>query len=186
MPRISRICPEPVHKVPNLPSDQQVAVGTTVVSPLTRKGDPRPKADWKNGVALEEARKDKERRYPELLLGNRCKLVVTAMEVGGRWSEEAYHFLDTLAEARARDAPKALKGSVHQACKRRWIALVSVAGMRSLANSFLLEDGQTGEVHESFCLPLVGYFARSVTKERFPTRACPCVGELRLWTTCLF
>ena len=60
MPSISKICQESIHKVPKPRLGQQVAVDTTLVSPLTREGDPRPKADWKNGVALEEARKDKE------------------------------------------------------------------------------------------------------------------------------
>ena len=80
--------------------------------------------------------------------------MVTAMEVGGRWSEEAYYFLDTLAEARAREAPRALKGSVYQACKRRWSALVSVAGMRSFADT-LLERTGTSELHEG-ALPTLG------------------------------
>ena len=86
------------------PLGEQLAVDTTLVSPLTRRGDPRPKADRINGVALAEARKDKETRYPELLGGTRCRLVVTAMEVGGRWSEEAHLFLETLAAAKATEA----------------------------------------------------------------------------------
>ena len=97
---------------------------------------------------MAEARKDKERKYPELERGNRCRLVVTAMEVGGRWSEEAYHFLDTLAIARARDAPAAFRGSVHQASKRRWTAMLAVAGMRSFADSLLKVEATTGTLHE--------------------------------------
>ena len=137
------------------PLGEQLAVDTTLVSPLTRKGEPRPRADRQNGVALADARKDKERRYPELLRGTRCRLVVTAMEVGGRWSEEAYHFLDTLALAKAREAPQAFKGTAYQAAKKRWTALLAVAGMRSFANSLLLEDGQTGELYEGPC-PTLG------------------------------
>ena len=61
-------------------------------------------------------------------------------EVGGRWSEEAYYFLETLALAKARDVPQALKGSVFQASKKRWMAMIAVAGMRSLANTLLEEE----------------------------------------------
>ena len=131
--------------------DAQLAVDATLISLLTAKGLLRCNAHQRNRATLTEARKDKERRYPELLRGTRCRLVVTAMEVGGSWSEEAYHFLDTLALAKAREAPHALRGTVHQACKRRWTALVSVAGMRSFANSLLLEDGQMGELHQGTC-----------------------------------
>ena len=35
----------------------------------------------------------------------RCKLVVLAMETGGRWSEEAVQTLLVLAHSKARDAP---------------------------------------------------------------------------------
>ena len=99
------------------PLGKQLAVDITLVSALKRNGDPRPKAHRENGVALAEARKDKQRKYPELERGTRCRLVVTAMEVGGRWSEEAYYILDTLAEGRTRNVPQTLRGSVYQACK---------------------------------------------------------------------
>ena len=67
----------------SLHNGAQLAVDTTLVSPLKRNGDPRPRASWENGAALADARKRKEKRYPELR-GTRCRLVVTAMKVGER------------------------------------------------------------------------------------------------------
>ena len=55
------------------PLGNQLAVDTTLVSPLKRTGEPRRKAAKEDGVALHEARLDKERRYPELLRGTRCR-----------------------------------------------------------------------------------------------------------------
>ena len=52
----------------------QVAVDTTLVSPLRRNGTARPKAHWLDGAALQEAEKDKETTYPELLVSRRCIL----------------------------------------------------------------------------------------------------------------
>ena len=115
----------------------QYAVDTTLVCPLTRKGQARPRAHRENGAAMADARKRKERRYPELVEGTRCQLVVTAMEVGGRWSAEAYDFLQNLAYTAANDAPPALRGSTYQAWKRRWAAMLSVAGMRAFADTLL-------------------------------------------------
>ena len=43
------------------------------------------------------ARQDKERKYFELLSGHRCRLVVVALETGGRSSKEAVQFVDDLA-----------------------------------------------------------------------------------------
>ena len=48
-------------------------------------------------TALRDARRNKERTYPELLRDRRCRLVVFGIEVGGRWSDEAATFLRLLA-----------------------------------------------------------------------------------------
>ena len=55
-----------------------------------------------DGAALRRARQRKEKTYPELVGRRvRARLVVLAVEVGGRWSEEARNFLSQLAKARA-------------------------------------------------------------------------------------
>ena len=82
--------------------------------------------------------KRKKARYPELVLpGSRCKLVFAGMEVGGRWAQEAYDFVKLLASAKARDTPGVLQGSTYHAWKRRWVTMLSVAGMRAFADSLL-------------------------------------------------
>ena len=90
----------------NLPlwNGAQLAVDTTLVSPVRRDGTAYPRAAAENGVRLEAARKRKEDKYPELLNTRRCKLVVTAMEIGGRWSREAWTVLALLTEAKAQQA----------------------------------------------------------------------------------
>ena len=80
----------------------QLAVDTTLVSPLTRTGEPRSRGGTYAGAALHDARRSKERTYPELLNNRRCRLVVLGIEVGGRWSNEASNFICMLAKARAR------------------------------------------------------------------------------------
>ena len=82
----------------------QLAVDTTLVSPLTRAGHPRMRGGQYRGTALRDARRNKERTYPELLRDRRCRLVVFGIEVGGRWSEEAATFLRLLAHTKARQA----------------------------------------------------------------------------------
>ena len=83
----------------------QAAVDTTLVSPVTRAGGAQPQADRFPGNALEQAAKRKRlRTYPELAVARRCKLVVLALEVGGRFGPEAVAFLRQLARARARES----------------------------------------------------------------------------------
>ena len=67
----------------------QLAVDTTIVSPLTAAGKARSRRDPARPVALLEA------TYPS----SRCRLVVIGVEVGGRWGSEAASFLRLLARA---------------------------------------------------------------------------------------
>ena len=70
---------------------------------------PRPKSEqWphakENGAVLTRASVDKEAKFAELVGGNRCVLVVVALETCGRWSGEVVEFIDMMAgEARARE-----------------------------------------------------------------------------------
>ncbi len=63
------------------------------MSPLTSARAPRRAAGRTAGAALAIARKAKERTYPELRHSARCKLVVLAFELGGRWSPETATFV---------------------------------------------------------------------------------------------
>ena len=88
----------------------QLAIDTTMVSPLTRDGMARPRAADHGGAVLEVARRRKETTYPELSgEGGRARLVVLAVEVGGRWNSETAQFLTALARARAQEAPLVLQ-----------------------------------------------------------------------------
>ena len=115
----------------------QVAVDTTLVSPVRRDGQPRGQAATVPGVALREAERDKARTYPELTAGGRCRLQVIALEVGGRWSASARNFLRLLARARAREAPAGLRNATRQAFTQRWGGMLAVAAQRALAASLL-------------------------------------------------
>ena len=107
----------------------QLAIDTTLVSPLRRDGSARPRAADHDGAELEEARRRKERTYPELSGdGGRARLVVLAAEVGGRWSVETAQFLVSLAKAKA-DAADVLRGRVQQAHIRRWSALLACSAV---------------------------------------------------------
>ena len=65
----------------------QLAMDTTLVSPIRRDCAPRPRAHEVNGIALNHARRNKEITYPELAgRGGGARLVVLAREVGGRFS----------------------------------------------------------------------------------------------------
>ena len=95
--------------------------------PLFVEMDPRSVELRSVSVSLWWRAKKKERTYPELTAPrSRARLVVLAMEVGGRWSPEALTFIRLLARAKARHEPNLMRRRVEQAWRMRWCSL----GMR--------------------------------------------------------
>ena len=78
----------------------QLAIVITLICALSNAGEPQPNAPDVDGAVPARAQRDKEATYPELLTG-RCRLVVMAIETGGRWSSEAADFVRQLAFAKA-------------------------------------------------------------------------------------
>ena len=115
----------------------QIAVDITLRCALRSCGNAHVHAAVMNGAVLARAREEKERKYVELLDADRCRLVVIAMETGGRWSNEALAFVDSLASARAREAPAVLRRSVHLSWRRRWSRMLSVSCARAFAASLV-------------------------------------------------
>ena len=113
----------------------QLAVDTTLVCPIKRNGQPQTNTDTVPGAWLAEARRRKNATYPELVNGRRCRLIVLAAEVGGRWSEEAATFLRLLARARARAAPEGLRAGTAKAFLSRWSGFLAVTAQRAFAAS---------------------------------------------------
>ena len=96
----------------------QLAVDTTLVCALHANGSARRGAahtDGKEGGNLPGAG---GRR-------GRARLVVLAVEVGGRWSPETQSFLSKLANAKARTENPLMRRRVEQAWRFRWGALLS-------------------------------------------------------------
>ena len=121
----------------------QLAIDATLVSPLTRDGQPRRRAGRFTGAALQDARRRKERTYPELIGSRRCRLVVLGIETGGRWSEEASMFVKLLAQAKARQSPPLLQTSLAAALISRWTASLSHAAMHAFAATCSPKIAQT-------------------------------------------
>ena len=115
----------------------QLAIDVTLRSALRSSGEPQPHAADVDGAILLEARRDKEATYPELASSTRCRLVVLALETGGRWSEEAVHLVWQLALAKARDVPHFLTQQVALAWERRWTRMLSTVCVTSFATSLV-------------------------------------------------
>ena len=121
-----------VHGIP-------LARDATVVSPLHANGATRPRAAVQDAVAIAGAEADKRKKYPELVRSPKCRLVVLAAEVGGRWSATSRWLVRHLAEARCRSVTPRLKASATRAWEARWWGMLSVAVQNALAAT-LVDD----------------------------------------------
>ena len=147
----------------------QLAVDTTLVSPLTASSQVRRSNSATAGAALRIARRSKARTYPELTQGGRARLVVFAMELGGCWSEEAATFIRMLAQHRARDTNPLLRKAAQHAWTSRWAALPAAAAMRSFACSLLHLPGSSSTNVDGPC-PLLSDTLTGVAPAPHPSR----------------
>ena len=120
----------------------QLAVDVAMSSPLRGDGNARPRAARMDGAAIQDAIDDKERTYPELMRGTRCRLQVLALEASGRMSHATIDFLLALARARAQAAPACLWDSAAYVSYRRWARMLAVSAAAALADSLLREGGE--------------------------------------------
>ena len=109
----------------------------TLVSPLTRAGQPHTGTADTDGAALRVAERRKHSAYPELSQGGPQQLVVLGSEVGGRWNTEAQRFLRDLLRVRAQRAPPALRPAARAGWTRRWWGMLSVAVQQAVATTAL-------------------------------------------------
>ena len=114
----------------------QVAVDTTLVSPIQRSGQARAKCDTVPGLAFQQAAARKRRTYPEFRPDRRgrCRLVVFGLNGRTLRSRgKGAWFLAAEAERGLRGA----RGAAGRARVRRWTGLVSLAALRAHAATVL-------------------------------------------------
>ena len=95
-------------------------------------GCPRPGADTEPGLAFTQAEERKSRTYPEFGQQGRCKLVVLALEVGGRWSTATQTFLRALGRGTSHS-----RAALAHALQRRWGQMLTVAANTAFSSSLL-------------------------------------------------
>ena len=94
---------------------------------------------------------DKETTYPELVRSGRCRLVVLAMEMGGRWSEETVSVIHQLAIARAREVLSYMSHQVALAWERRWAPISFAAPLVEPSLTLLVVVPPVGWHPASLC-----------------------------------
>ena len=86
------------------------------------------------GESHESTKRPRTQNWPR---PGRCKLVVMAMETGGRWSEESVEMLWELSHAAAQEAPSLMRFQVALTWERRWTRMLSVTCATAFAASLV-------------------------------------------------
>ena len=118
----------------NLPlwSGAQLVLDAKLVSSVYRDGTSYPQAARENGVRPTATRQRKEDKYSELLRTRRCRLIVAAMKIRGRWPEEVWTFLTVLAKAKAETVIPHYGAQLNTASLRKSSAMLTVATQTTL------------------------------------------------------
>jgi len=113
----------------------------SIVSPIKANGIARPRAAHEPGVAIANIEDVKATTYPELVSSNRCKFLVLASEVGGRWSAKTCRLVRDLATANSQEAAPRLCKSTAFTWENRWWSMTSVATQNALVVT-LIDDAR--------------------------------------------
>ena len=79
----------------------------------------------------------KRATYPELQRGGGHRLLVLAVEVGGRWNADSQALVRQLVRVRALRAPPALRAAASTAWTRRWWGMLSTAVQHAVGGTAL-------------------------------------------------
>ena len=110
-------------------------------SPLSANSTPHPGANTTDGSTFLSALRDKARKYHDVVSSPLAELVTPAVEVGGRWNDEAFNVVRQLAAHKATSSPPFLRRSVQLAWADRWWSIPWVAAQNALAASILAAPG---------------------------------------------
>ena len=111
----------------------------TVVSPITRRGGPRPSTSNQAGRLLEQAEKDNNDTYHEVHGTGLGSLQCLGCEVFGRWGPQPISLVPALARERCRDLPGRIRRGSTLGLVHRWWGILGTALQRSVAHAVLHE-----------------------------------------------
>ena len=80
---------------------KQIAIDTTLVSPLSSEGVPRLQSNLYDVAAIQDVVRRKRQVYSDVFAARRCHLLVAAIETDGRWNDEFSGFVRHLAKSKS-------------------------------------------------------------------------------------
>ena len=111
----------------------------TILSPITRRGLPRPGTSNRSGGLLEQAERDNNQTYREVTTTGLGALHCLGCEVFGRWGNQALELVPALAREKCRQLPLRIRMGTNMGLLHRWWGLLGTTLQRSVAHAVLHE-----------------------------------------------
>ena len=105
----------------------------TILSPVSGNGLPRASTSNADGRLLEQAQRDNDHIYQEVLSTGLGVLLCLGCEVYGRWGDQCVKLVPELARERTRGLNPRVRRGTALALQHRWWAILGMAVQKSVA-----------------------------------------------------
>ena len=113
----------------------------TVISPVSRNGEPRPGTSNRGGGLLEQATTDNNETYRPVTDSGVGALFCLGCEVYGRWGQQSIDLVQRLVRERTRMLHPRVRRGTALSLQHRWWGILSVALQKAVAHAILRESG---------------------------------------------
>ena len=118
----------------------------TVISPISRRGQPRPGTSNRGGTLLQRAERDNNTTYHEVLESGLGSLQCLGAEVFGRWGVQSARLVSELARERCRGLNGRIKRGASLGLQHRWWGLLGIGLQSAVARAVLRPEADLPEV----------------------------------------
>ena len=123
----------------------------TIISPISRNGNPRSGTSNSGGKLLERADIDNRRTYAPVLDSGLRTLYCLGCKVYGRWSESCVELVPELARERCRGLNSRVRRGAALSLEHRWWGILSLTLQKAVASTILLDYG--ADLHTALLEP---------------------------------
>ena len=126
----------------------------TVISPVSRNGQPRPGTSNRGGLHLEIADADNVATYQPVVSSGLGALYCLGCEVYGRWGEPCIQLMKSLVRERTRLLHPRVRRGTALSLQHRWWGILSITLQKAVARAILRPAGE--DLYVSLLEPVPG------------------------------
>ena len=130
-------------------------IDVTVLSPVSRNGQPRPGTSNRGGRLLEIADVDNQLTYEPVVDSGLGALYCLGCEVYGRWGKPCVDLVQAMVREKTRMLHPRIRRGTALGLQHRWWGILSISLQKAVAHAMLEDEG--GDLYETLLEPIPGY-----------------------------